>query len=206
MDTDTVENEVLRNKNYFRFKNNQKILSFYIHAFPENLIQLTPKQNLLMLHGMEPYAYLQDIRIMKALVCGLGNVYPEGIQLRLRSENISSKDKNEMIEKEQMISKFHRNEIRVLQAGGEKRHQEFLSKWWQLTRNNEPNRADFAKGINDFAARWLLTDGIRLIQDGSIVPCAAGCVFPLDQYSNLKSLEDLEKTFARLLMSSGFLS
>lgn len=210
LDFETVKAQILRNRKDFQYRGDvdaMKLLSFRLPAFPANLIQLTPKKQFLMLHGLRPYSFLQDLRIMKALVQGLRDRYPKGIQFKLYKERIPSRDKDVMIEREHMISRFHRVEIRVLQSGREERHQAFLSAWWRITKNNEQLRSEFAEDMNNAMAQWLCLDGICCTLDGSIIPFSPGSVIPIDQrFSSLQSLRDLENTFAQILQISGFLS
>ena len=209
LDFVTVRDEVLKNRSIFSFRGDlyeMKLLSFRLIEFPTNLIQLTPKNQFLMIHGLKLCDFLQDLKIMKALSSGLRDKYPNGIQFRLYKQRVSSKDEEELIEKMSMIARFHRNEIRCLQSGGEERHQEFLSAWWRITRNNEELRAEFAEDVNNIAAMWLCLDGVRFTQDGSIIPFSPGSVIPVDESSGLPSLQNLENTLAQILMNSGFLS
>jgi hypothetical protein len=73
----------------------EKLLSFRLRKYSNNTLQLTPKQVILMVHGIKPNEFLLDLKILKEFASLLKNLFPEGVNFKLYKETHSYYDLKE---------------------------------------------------------------------------------------------------------------
>jgi hypothetical protein len=196
LDFETVRNKILKEENNFQFKNDLRLLSFNLTDFPDNLLQLTPRQNYLMVHGLKPYDYLRDLLITKTLAANLCEIYSAGISFKLFKEVIRSSDKDEIIKREQLMTRWYRSALNFHRSGGEEKLQSFLNALWKRDKTNEELRKELAEELNNALSYAVCRNGFCWKPDGTLLASERGLYY--------QRAPELMKVQVKLLIENGF--
>jgi hypothetical protein len=195
LDYDTVRKEILRNSSQFTFKNDEKLLSFYLPEFPENLIQLTPKKHQLFLHNVKTDNGLRDLQIIRALAAKLSNSYPNGANFKICKEVAFKPDLEEKNKKYELINHWNLRLMNLLRDGGKAAEQAVYATALKEQSNDE--KLEFSEDANGIFAYGLCSNGFCVKPDGSMFPAHSGLFY--------QRAPEIIEDYISCLQESGFL-